>query len=159
MSPSSRRPGLYDAVISYDALDRLVVRDSAVLVDFAGNAELLRDLYARLPGRLAHVLRVGVTHHEVSAAEAGALPGPRPVWFFAPDAATALIRAIGPEAFDAALAECWAGFVAAARTWVTVEQASGAEALQRVWRDQLAGRARPDRGYIAPALSRRHIRP
>ncbi len=81
---------------------------SAVLVDFAGNGELLHALYEQLPGQLAYVLRVGVTHHD-ERGETGSCPGPAPVWFFAPDAATALIGEIGPDAFNAALAERWAG--------------------------------------------------
>ena len=140
--------GLYDAVVPYGALDRLDPQGSAVLVDFAGDTQLLRDIHAALPGRIAHVLRVGVTHH-ADRDETIALPDPKPVWFFAPDAATALIRAIGPEAFNAALAKRWAGFVADAASWITIEQAQGAEALQRVWRNQLAGQAAPDIGYIA----------
>ena len=139
--------GLYDAVVGYDALDRLDLAGAAVLVDFAGNTQVSRDIHAALPGRLAHVLRVGVTHHD-DRAEGEASPDPRPVWFFAPDAATALIREIGAPAFNAALAAHWAGFVAEAATWITVERAEGAEALQLVWRDQLAGRVRPDLGHL-----------
>ena len=139
--------GLYDAVVSYDALDRLDVAGQVVLVDFAGNTQLLRDIYAALPGQLAQVLRVGVTHHDERAGTE-LLPDPRPVWFFAPDAATALIGEIGAPAFNAALAAHWAAFVAEAATWITVERCEGAEALQAVWRDQLAGRVRPELGYI-----------
>ncbi|GAA0308043.1 DUF2855 family protein [Sphingomonas oligophenolica] len=138
--------GLYDAVIGYDALDRLDIAGEAVLVDFAGSTQVLQDLYAALPGQLAQVLRVGVTHHE--ARDAAAFSDPTPVWFFAPDAATALIREIGAPAFNAALAERWAGFVADAARWITVERSEGAEALQAIWRDQLAGRVRPELGHI-----------
>lgn len=139
--------GLYDTVIGYDAIHDLTIEGSAVLVDFAGNGALLGDIYNHLAGQLAYVLRVGVTHHDEQG-ETAALAGPKAVWFFAPDAATALIGEIGPEAFNAALAERWAGFVAEAEGWVAVERGAGAEALQRVWRDQVAGRAPPDKGYV-----------
>jgi hypothetical protein len=139
--------GLYDAVVSYDALDRLEMAGQAALVDFAGNTQLLQDVHAALPGQLAHVLRVGVTHHD-ERAETEALPDPKPVWFFAPDAATALIGEIGAPAFNAALAARWAGFVAEAARWITVERSEGADALQAVWRDQLAGRVRPELGHL-----------
>lgn len=138
--------GLYDEVISYDSLDRLDPPGKAVLVDFAGDAQVLNRIHAALPGRIAHILRVGVTHHEDRDGEISL--DPKPVWFFAPDAATALIGSIGAEAFNAALAARWAGFVAEAAGWITIERAAGAEALQRVWRDQLAGRAPPNIGYI-----------
>lgn len=138
--------GLYDEVISYEALDRLDPSGSTVLVDFAGDTRVLNDIHAALPGRIAHILRVGVTHHKDRDGDLAL--DPKPVWFFAPDAATALIRTIGADAFNAALALRWAGFVAEAASWITIERAEGAEALQRVWRDQLAGRAPPDIGYI-----------
>jgi hypothetical protein len=140
--------GLYDAVVSYGALDQLNPSGSVVLVDFAGDTQLLLDVHTALPGRIAHILRVGVTHHQ-DRHEAVALPDPKPIWFFAPDAATALVQEIGPEAFNAALAARWSGFVAEAAHWITIERVQGAEALQRVWRNQLAGQAAPDIGYIA----------
>ena len=145
-APFVTATGLYDEVIPYDALDRLDPPGSAVLVDFAGDAQVLNAIHAALSGRIAHILRVGVTHHEDRDGEIAL--DPKPVWFFAPDAATTLIGSIGPGAFNAALAKHWAGFVAEAAEWITIEQAQGAEALQRVWRDQLAGRAPPEIGYI-----------
>ena len=141
-----RATGLYDEVIGYDAVESLTIEGSAVLVDFAGNGALLGAIYDQLAGQLAHVLRVGVTHHDEQGKTE--LAGPLPVWFFAPDAATALIGEIGPEAFNTALAQRWAGFVVEADGWVTIERGAGAEALQRVWRDQVAGRAPPDKGYV-----------
>jgi len=143
--------GLYDAVMAYDALDRLDVAGSAVVIDFAGNADLLGSLYAALPGRVAQCLRVGVTHHAERGEErgdGGVLPGPKPVWFFAPDAAMALIGEIGQDGFNAGVAAQWRGFVDTVAELVTIEHHSGVEALQRVWRAQVAGQAKPDKGYI-----------
>ncbi|MEG3176643.1 DUF2855 family protein [Sphingomonas sp. RB3P16] len=158
--------GLYDQVIAYDALGALAGGGAAVemgadmgvgmgadtgggvvVIDMAGDAALLRSLYAGMPGRLRHCLRVGATHHDAGG-ETGLLAGPRPVWFFAPDAATALIGEIGQDGFNAAVAEAWRGFVALAGGLVGVEQETGMDALQRVWRAQVAGTARPDRGYV-----------
>jgi hypothetical protein len=138
---------LYDQVIAYDALDDLDVAGNVVLVDFAGNAGLLSDVHARLAERLVHILKVGVTHHD-EGGDAGMASGPKPVWFFAPDAAATLIGAIGQDGFQSAVAERWRAFVVDAAGWVTVEDQRGPEAMQRVWRDQVAGRAKPDIGYV-----------
>ncbi|MGH6617070.1 DUF2855 family protein [Sphingomonas sp.] len=143
--------GLYDQVIAYDALDALDVAGTAVLVDFAGNAGVIADVQARLAERLVHILKVGVTHHDEGVAgggDSGVATGPKPVWFFAPDAAATLIGAIGQDGFQSAVAERWHAFLTDADGWVTVDRQSGAEAIQRVWRDQVAGRAKPDIGYI-----------
>jgi hypothetical protein len=141
------RTGLYDAVVSYEALDTLNAVGRTVVIDFAGNMALLQSLYAALPARLAQCLRVGVTHHDERGA-GEVLPGPKPVWFFAPDAATALIGEIGQDGFNAGVAAQWRGFVDTAVGLVRVEHQSGVEALQRVWRAQVAGHAKPDVGYV-----------
>ena len=139
--------GLYDVVMAYDALDTFDGTSSAVVIDFAGNPAVLRSLYDALSGRLAQCLRVGVTHHG-EGGDTGVLPGPKPVWFFAPDAATALIGAIGQDDFNAAVALQWRGFVDTAAGLVTVEHRRGMDALQQVWRAQVAGTARPETGSI-----------
>ena len=138
--------GLYDSVLAYDAIDTLAPTGPSVLIDFAGDAAVLEAVYARLAGRIAHSLRVGVTHHD--AATASALPlAPKPVWFFAPDAATTLIGEIGQDAFNVAVAAQWDGFVELAEGLVKVAEDSGIDALQRIWRLQVAGHAKPDIGY------------
>lgn len=139
--------GLYDAVVAYDAIATLDVAGTAVVIDFAGNMAVLQSLYATLPGRLAQCLRVGVTHHD-DRGEGEILPAPKPVWFFAPDAATALIGEIGQDGFNAGVATQWRGFVETAAGLVNVEHHSGMEALQRVWRAQVTGQAKPDSGFI-----------
>lgn len=139
--------GLYDIVLAYEALDELDVPGRAVLIDFAGSADLLHDLHGRLTDGLAYSMRVGVTHHDEQG-DSDTLDGPRPVWFFAPDVATALIGKIGQDAFNQAVAERWAAFVREAETWITIEQGQGAEALQRVWREQVAGRTPPNIGHV-----------
>jgi hypothetical protein len=141
------KTGLYDAVLAYDAIDALAGVGAAVLIDFAGSAGLLHAVYAALPERVAACLRVGVTHHDTGS-ETGLLPGPKPVWFFAPDAATALIGEIGQDGFNAAVAAEWSGFVATAAGLVQVEHGDGVEALQRIWRTQVAGQAAPDTGFV-----------
>ena len=138
--------GLYDRVVTYDTLDALEIGGTAMVVDFAGNAQLLAQLAARLGPQLSYVLKVGVTHHDESEGAPGV--GPKPVWFFAPDAAAALIGEIGPDAFQSAVAARWSGFVGDADAWVKIDHQSGSDALQQVWRDLVAGRAKPDTGYI-----------
>ncbi|WP_037493186.1 DUF2855 family protein [Sphingomonas sp. PAMC 26605] len=138
--------GLYDAVLAYDAIETLAPTGATVVIDFAGDAAVLAAIYARLAGRIAHCLRVGVTHYDARDRAAAPL-APRPVWFFAPDAATTLIGEIGQDAFTLAVAAEWDGFVALAARLVRVDEESGIDALQRIWRLQVAGQAKPDTGY------------
>lgn len=141
------RTGLYDKVIAYDAIDPCDVAGNAVAIDFAGNTDLLRRLYAALPDRLAYCLRVGATHHD-QRTKAGILSDPKPVWFFAPDAATALIGEIGQHGFNDAVAAQWSGFVALAGGLVTVEEHRDMAGLRDIWQAQVAGETNPDTGHI-----------
>lgn len=141
------RSGLYDDVLAYDAADALAIDGMATVIDFAGSADILPDLYARLPGRIAHCLRVGATRHDARAGGAIALR-PRPIWFSAPDAASALIAETGQDGFNVAVATHWRGFVEGMADIVTVTHGAGAEALPAIWREQVAGRTRPTDGHI-----------
>lgn len=138
--------GLYDTVLAYDAIDTLAPAGPSVVIDFAGDAAVLDSVYARLAGRIALCLRVGVTHHDARTTAVVPLE-PKPAWFFAPDAATTLIGEIGQDAFNLAVAAQWDGFVALAAGLVRVVEEQGIEALQRIWRLQVAGQAKPDTGY------------
>ncbi|WP_241659820.1 DUF2855 family protein [Sphingomonas glacialis] len=138
--------GLYDTVLAYDAIETLAPTGSSVLIDFAGDAALLEAVYAQVAGRIAACLRVGVTHYDAGTAAVAPLD-PKPVWFFAPDAATTLIGEIGQDAFNVAVAAQWDGFVELAAGLVQVVEETGIDALQRIWRLQVAGQAKPDIGY------------
>jgi hypothetical protein len=46
------------------------------------------------------------------------------------------------------MADAWASFLPKVDGWITVERSSGRDAIERVYRDTLEGRADPRRGYI-----------
>lgn len=139
--------GLYDRVVRYDDLAALADTGPAVAIDFAGNADLLARLHATLGAALRHSLRVGVTHHEARTGDL-ALVGPKPVWFFAPDAAVALIGTLGQDGFQSAVAAAWRDFVIAAEAMVTVHHGTGPAALEHAWRMLLGNQAPADTGTI-----------
>lgn len=85
--------GCYDQVLSYDALDGLDAALPAVLVDVAGHAATRERLHRLLGERLRFSSAVGMAHrdarpdvqpHVQPNPQAGDLPGPAPVFFFAP---------------------------------------------------------------------------
>lgn len=138
--------GLYDSVLTYDAIEALAT-GPAVSVDFAGDGGVLARVHARLGDALRYSCLVGVTHWQ-DRRGAQDMPGPKPILFFAPTAGEALIGEIGPEAFAAARGGAWQGFIAEAAGWVTVEHGDGPEAVARVWRALVSGEARADAGYV-----------
>jgi hypothetical protein len=142
------RTGLYDAVLGYDALDSLAAAPS-VLVDFAGNAAVLRAAHAKLAEHLVYSCLVGVTHIEArNSATTDPLPGPQPILFFAPDHATATIKELGPKGFGQAVAASWAGFVAVTGGFVTVDHRSGLDAAATAFLTTVQGKADPAVGIV-----------
>jgi hypothetical protein len=134
--------GLYDAVLSYDELSDLRAPGGAVLVDFAGDPALVRDVHERLAGDLARSILVGFTHGAAEADDAP-LPGPVPEFFFAPDEIVRRGREFGRR-----YVEAWRGFAPVADRTLQIERITDSDELQRVYRDLLDGRADPATGYI-----------
>ena len=100
--------GYYDRVVDYDAVASLPAAPT-VFVDFAGNGAVLERVHRHFGDQLRHSAQVGVTHWERMAAPAD-LPGPAPVFFFAPDPAAQAPAGMGsgpvpapPRRGDAAL--------------------------------------------------------
>jgi hypothetical protein len=69
-------------VLTYDQLDQVAADAACVYVDFAGNADLRRQIHTRF-AQLKYSCSIGGTHVE-QLGGAKDLPGPRATLFFAP---------------------------------------------------------------------------
>lgn len=134
-----RATGLYDDVVTYDALAALQ-RVPSALVDFANSGPLNADLRAVLGDLLRFDLVVGFTHWDAGTAAATA--GVRRTGFFAP----ARLAKRGQDWGDGLrerLAAAWAGFMTVAPTLARMEERGGGDAALAAYRDAVEGRADP----------------
>lgn len=141
---------LYDTVLTYDAVftgDFDATRPS-VLVDLAGNSDLLADLHRRLGTALRFSSRVGGTHWDASSSAAD-LVGPAPEFFFAPTQISKRHSDWGAEVFESRSSSALASFVDDSRRWLTVEHHNGPEALRTAYGSVLDGKQPPHTGVIA----------
>jgi hypothetical protein len=138
--------GCYDRVLGYDAVDSLPVVPSA-FVDMAGDGRVQSGVHRRLGDALRYSCGVGATHWEAPRT-AGDLPGPKPVFFFAPDQGRKRAAEWGAAGFDARVEASFAPFVAAAGRWIKVERHEGPEAVRAAYLSMLGGRTPPDRGVV-----------
>ena len=138
--------GLYDRVFAYDDLAGLEAPDGAVLIDIAGDGGVRAAVHAQLGDRLRRTLGVGATHRDASVAGAGL--GAEP--FFAPAWIKHRTEQWGAAAVQHRLGEAWHGFLAEvrARDWLTIVTGAGPAEVARIYDDVLAGRARPEHGYV-----------
>ncbi len=141
-----RSTGLYDEVVTYDALAGLAASPS-VVVDFAGNSGLLKDVHAALSGHLKYSCLVGMTHVGAGG-ETQDMPGPEPVLFFAPDHAVAAIKENGPKAFGEAVAKSWNGFLRTITGSMNVETRKGPLSAAEAFQQILKNEASPATGII-----------
>lgn len=137
--------GLYDAVATYDAINSLATETPAVIVDFAGDANVNRALHTHLAGQLAGNIRVGGAHWDQSAPPRD-LPPPKPQFFFAPDAARNLIKQWGPEMFDQRYKAAWLKFAMAASDYFDFRSTDGGDGALSVYRALLDGQSSPRDG-------------
>jgi hypothetical protein len=134
--------GLYDRVLGYDEAGRLTAPGGAVLIDVAGDGDLLHGLHRRLGGSLRRSIRVGYTHRRTGA-DHGPLPGPAPEFFFAPDEMVRRRDALGRR-----YAEAWQGFAPVAERMLRIATVRTGEQLRRTYADLLAGRVDPAVGHV-----------
>ncbi len=143
-----RESGLYDEVLDYGEIASLAPVAS-VSVDFAGNGSIRREIHTVLGDYLAYSCLVGVTHVDArDAATDAPLPGPKPVFFFAPDEAAAAINAAGPKAFADAVAERWHAFLSEVAGVVQVDRNNGLESAMQAFVATVKGQTNPSRGIV-----------
>jgi len=134
--------GLYDEVLTYDDIDRLRAFGGAVLVDFAGNGDVVRAVHERLGDSLVRSIFVGFTHRRPGAGDEE-LPGPAREFFFAPDE----IARRGPD-LGHQYRVAWQRFVPVLGRALRIERITSGDDLLRVYRDLLEGRTDPALGCV-----------
>ncbi|MEO9634153.1 MAG: DUF2855 family protein [Parasphingorhabdus sp.] len=139
--------GLYDEVLTYDALSAADAAKPTVSVDFAGNGQLLDSIHKQYGAALKFSSLVGVTHISERGG-ADNIPGPKPEMFFAPTAAETLMKEIGPAAFRAQVDDQFSAFVAGATAYLQIERLDGLEALKSAYLAMLANEVAPSRGLM-----------
>jgi hypothetical protein len=148
----ARGLGVYDRVVAYGDVGSLPERP-AVFVDIAGNAALRDSVHSHYGERLVHSAVVGAAHHDRMGEVPDALPGPRPVFFFAPDRVRTRTQDWGREGFERRLADAWHPYVEWTTGWLEVIHGHGPEAVERAYLDLLDGRTDPATAHVL-SLSR-----
>jgi len=137
----------YDRAVVYDDIESLAADTPTVFVDMAGDGDVVNRLHRHLGENLKYSCVVGATHWD-AAERAADLPGPTPTFFFAP--AQLQKRAVewGPDGLQQRLGGAFQRFVASSGDWLRVVRSQGEAAVERVYRDTLEGRTRPEEGHV-----------
>jgi len=142
--------GCYDEVVLYEELDRIpgiVAGKGAVMVDMAGNGEVVAGVHDRLADELKYSCTVGATHWEAGD-RPKTMKGPQPEFFFAPARIVKRTQDWGPGGLQERLGDAWHAFADWSETWMDIKRQFGEEALRRVYLEVLNGDLDPSDGHV-----------
>jgi NADPH:quinone reductase-like Zn-dependent oxidoreductase len=138
--------GFCDEVIAYDDVES-VADLPTVVVDMAGSGSVSNRLHRRLREKLVHHASVGATHFDETPRDPD-LPGAAPEFFFAPAQIQKRSREWGADGLNERVGGAWKAFRDASSAWLEVERGAGRSALERAYRETLAGRTPPQKGHV-----------
>ena len=146
-----KETGLYDKVYSYESVGLLSIAPS-VVVDFAGNADLLAKIHEHFDDLLKYSCLVGATHID-DRGDGGlggdkGLPGAKPILFFAPDHAVAFFKEHGPAQGGKLVGQSWHEFLNDASGTVEIVRHSGLEAAKSTFLEMVQGKVDPAKGIV-----------
>jgi hypothetical protein len=145
--PFVERLGCHHAVVAYTDIETLDAGVPTVFVDMAGDADVTTRIHKHFARALEYSCQVGGTHWE-HLAFGIEVPGPTPTLFWAPGQLAKRMSDWGSEGFQQRAGGAWKKFLTWLDGLVTVERTSGKEAIERVYRLTLEGRADPHKGYV-----------
>ena len=139
--------GCYDRVVTYDRITSLPHDVPAAFVDMAGNREVVRTVHHHFRDGLRHSCLVGLTHWE-QGGPPNEMPGPAPIFFFAPTQAQKCNADWGPGVLQQRFNGAWLQFLGFVGKHIRVVHGCGQAVVERVYLEMLEGRARPDEGHV-----------
>ena len=139
--------GLYHRVVLYDDIASLPNTTPTVFVDMAGDSNVTRAIHERFGDALRYSCSVGGTHWQ-NLGFGVEVPGPRPILFFAPGHIARRLEDWGGAELNRRVGETWLAFLQRVAGWIEVDRARGHDAIERVYRATLDGKADPKRGYV-----------
>ncbi len=149
--------GLYDSVISYDALDApdkspLDTITPAVLVDMSGNRAVLGAMHEMLGDNMRWCHNVGLTHWDDTDTKAdphaNKINRNRSAMFFAPGHIQKRVAEWGADGWAKRSQAFVKGGVEHASNWIDVKETNGLAAFQAVYAKTVAGHMTPKEGLI-----------
>ena len=140
-----RDTGFYDEVISYDDVHSSTSDTATVVIDMAGNGQLLWMIYEKLGGQLKHVCKVGLTDWTKASLESKI---PVAKFFFAPTYAQAFYTTHGPKEANEMIMEAMFAFIKTVHEWIRITYINDYDQLQETFVAMAKGDVDPSKGYV-----------
>jgi hypothetical protein len=142
--------GCYHRVLSYEQINQLDANTASVYLDFSGNAEQRRAIHTQL-SQLRYSCAIGASHVDKVGSSSG-IPGPKPIFLFAPKQVAKRIAEWGFAGMMQRMAQDWHAFIelstSANPPWIHVQQHAGVAAAVDAYGLVLQGGGDPRMGHI-----------
>lgn len=140
--------GCYDEVVTYDAISSMDANVPSAIVDMSGNGDVIAALHNHFKDALKDSCMVGITHWDASKADGQDLPGPTPEFFFAPAQIEKRNNDWGPGVALARSSQATFDAAMATKTWLKLNEVSGADDAIALIGKFLRNEVAPDQGYL-----------
>lgn len=137
----------YDEVLVYGEEERLDAAIPSVFVDMSGDGKLTAAVHERLQDQLRYSCAVGATHWE-SFGTQQELPGPEPVFFFAPAQIVKRDEEWGSGVLMARAAESVANIIRSVAGGVEIQRVQDVSTAVSTWQALVANQVPPSRGIM-----------
>lgn len=141
--------GDYDEVVGYDDIGGLNNNRAVAYIDMAGNTAVKQALHGHFGDLMVYSCAVGTSHWDRFDPSVGgaALPGAKPVFFFAPTQAVKRSGDWGAAELDKRISTAlglWIGTM----DWLTIRHGDAISDLPRLYAEVADGKVPPDVGIV-----------
>ena len=137
---------LYDEVATYDDIETLAEWSPTVFVDMAGNASVVSRIHHHFGDALMHSSSIGATHWDQGGSKDD-LPGPKPIFFFAPSQLAKRGKEWGRDEVNSQITTALDKFIADSARWMSIKH-SDASSIESVYDELVSGNIAPETGHI-----------
>lgn len=138
---------LYQQCVDYKALADIDAKVPTVIVDMAGNGDVMGKLHSQLGGNMARCINVGLTHWDEREAGDDIITE-RSEFFFAPSHIQRRMQEWGPDGFAEKTSTFMQRTALKSRDWLKIKTVDGLRGLADIYPDVCNGRLAADQGLI-----------
>jgi hypothetical protein len=139
--------GEYHDIAAYSDISAMDTEVPTVLMDMAGNPEIVAGIHTHFGESLKYSCSIGATHWDQTSHRVD-IPGPKPQFFFAPSQLSKRGKEWGREELNNRLETALNTFIEGSKQWLRIEHARGADVVSNTYAQLVAGNMPPEIGNI-----------
>jgi hypothetical protein len=139
--------GEYHDVVTYGDITSLDPSIQTVIVDMAGNPEIVASIHTHFGESLKYSCSIGATHWDQTSHRVDT-PGPKPQFFFAPSQISKRSKEWGREELNSRLETALTTFIEGSKQWLRIKHLHGADSVSDTYSQLVAGKMAPEIGNI-----------